>query len=422
MKKFSFFVAIMLVVNSSFGQSIEDIQKYVMLRQTKQAVEAVDKYLAVEKNAKKPDGWYYKGYAYDLSSKDSGMIMTESSANKAIAFDAMKKYFEMDPKAPLSVDENNSVLFDLYVGYSSDLGVKSYTAKDFAAAFEYFQKSLEVHDFIYAKGLTGSDGFKFTALDTTLTIYTAIAARDAKKLDEAAIYYKKLTDADVTDAQYIDAYQYLADYYKTKKDVANFTVIIEKGKKNYPANSDYWTLMEIDMQTDGVEKPELFDKYDMLMTKYTDNYVLAYNYSVELYRYIYSDEAKGINTTAYKEKLPVILKKAIADSSTLDANFLLANFLFNNSIDLSEEARKMTGTKPADVQKKKDLHAASTTAMNEAIPYAEAVVTMFPAIAEPKGSEKVNYRQSLSMLRDIYDMKKDTAKVAMYEEKLKQAK
>jgi tetratricopeptide (TPR) repeat protein len=422
MKKFSFFVAIMLVVNSSFGQSIEDIQKYVLLRQTKPAKEAVDKYLAVEKNAKKPEGWYYKGYVYDLTSKDSAISMTESSGFKNTSFDAMKKYFEMDPKAPLSVEEKNSVLFDLYVGYSSDLGVKSYTAKDYEAAFNYFQKALEVHDFIYAKDLSGADNYKFSALDTTLTIYTAIAANDAKKKDEAAVFYKKLTDANVSDAQYIDAYQYLADYYKTKKDVASFTAIIEKGKKYYPNNNDYWTLMEIDMQTEGVEKPELFDKYDMLMTKYPDNYVLCYNYSVELYRYIYSDEMKTANTSAYKAKLPVVLKKAIAIKSTSEANFLLANFLFNNSIDLSEEARKTTGTKPADVQKKKDLNAASTAAMNEAIPYAEKVVSLFPEIAEPKGSEKVNYRQALSMLRDIYETKKDTAKATMYDDKIKQIK
>ena len=421
MKKFSFFIAIMLVITTAFGQSLEDIQKYVMLRQIKPAKEAVDKYLAIEKNAKKPEGWYYKAYTYDMTSKDSALGIPESAALKNTAFAAMKTYFEMDPKGTLSVDEKNSVLFDLYVGYSTELGVKSYTAKNYDAAFEYFQKALEVHDFIYSKNLTGENNYKFSALDTTLTIYTAITANDAKKKDDAAIYYKKLTDANVSDAQYVDAYQYMLDYYKTKKDAANFAAILEKGRKYYPTNNDYWTLMEIDQATEGIGKPQIFDKYDMLIAKYPDNYVLAYNYSVELYRYIYSEEMKTANTAPYKEKLPVILKKAISIKSTSEANFLLANFLYNNSIDLADEGRKIKGTKPADVKSKKDLAAASAAALNEAIPYAEKVVSLYPEIQKPKGSEKVNYRQSLTMLRDIYETKKDTAKVTAYDAKIKEA-
>lgn len=420
MKKFSFFAAIILFVNIAFGQSIDDIKKYVILGQAKPAKEAVDKYLAVEKNAKKPDGWYYKGYAYDLTSKDSALSITQSSALKTESFDALKKYFELDPKAPLSSAENNSILFDLYVGFSSELGVKSYTQKNYEAAFENFKKALEVHDYIYSKNLVGANNYKFSEFDTTLILYAGIAANDAKKKDDAAIFYKKLTDANIADTQYIDAYQYLVDYYKTKKDSANFAATLEKAKKFYPKNIDYWTALEIEQATDGVEKPQIFDKYDALMARHPDNYVLPYNYSVELYRYIYSEEMKNANTAAYKEKLPEILKKAIAIKSTSEANFLMTNFLYNNSIDLSEEARKIKGPKPADLKKKKDIEAASTKAMNEAIPYAEKVVSLFADIQKPKGSEKINYKQSLVILKNIYDVKKDTAKAAMYDKKIKE--
>jgi len=421
MKKLSFFAAVTLFVNIAVGQSLDDIQKYVLLRQAKPAKEAVDKYLAVEKNAQKPDGWYYKGFAYDLVSKDSGISLADNSALKSTSFSAMQKYFELDPKGHLSTEENNSVLFDLYIGFSTEIGVKSYTQKNYDLAYENFKKALEVHDFIYSKNLLGANNYKFSAIDTTLTIYTAISANDAKKKDEAAVYYKKLTDADVSDEQYIDAYQFLADYYRTKKDSVNFAIIIAKGKKYYPKNNDYWTAMEIEEATEGIGKPQIFDKYDALMGKYPDNYLLAYNYSVELYRYIYSEEMKTANTAVYKEKLPVVLKKAIAIKSTSEANFLMGNFLYNNSIDLSEDAKKIKGTKPADVKSRKDMEAASDKALNDAIPYAEKVVSLFPEIQKPKGSEKVNYRQALSILKNIYEIKKDAAKVATYDAKLKEA-
>ena len=419
MKKFSIFTAIVLFVNIAFGQSLDDIKKYVLLRQVKPAKEAVDKYLAVEKNALKADGWYYKGFAYDLTSKDSGISIADGSALKTEAFNALKKYFELDPKAPLSMEEKNSLLFDLYVGFSSELGVKAYTQKNYEVAHENFKKAIEVHDFIFSKNLTGSNNYKFSELDTTLTLYTAISANDAKKKDDAAMFYKKLADANIADTQYVDVYQFLADYYKTKKDSANFVTIIEKGKKLYPKNIDYWTALEIEEATEGVGKPQIFDKYDVLLAKYPDNYVLPFNYGVELYRYIYSDEMKAANTNMYKEKLPVILKKAIALKSTPEANFLMANFLYNNSIDVNEEARKLKGPKPADLKKKKDMEAAATASMNEAIPYAEKVVSSFADIQKPKGSEKVNYKQSLVILKNIYDVKKDAAKSAMYDAKAK---
>ena len=41
-----------------------------------------------------------------------------------------------------------------------------------------FKKCLLVHDYIYANNLKGANGFAFSALDTTLVFYTAIAAAE----------------------------------------------------------------------------------------------------------------------------------------------------------------------------------------------------------------------------------------------------
>lgn len=65
------------------------------------------------------------------------------------------------------------------------------------------------------------------------------------------------------------------------------------------------------------------------------------------------------------------------------------------------------------------METAATASMNEAIPYAEKVVSSFADIQKPKASEKVNYRQSLVILKNIYDVKKDAAKSAIYDAKAK---
>lgn len=419
MTKFFFLIAFSLLVTATHAQDIKEIRNYTLLGQNQKAKDALDKFMAVPKNAEKADGWYYKGYIYNQSSKDSTKTVAENAALKTSAFEALKKYRELDPKSTLLAEQNNSALYDLYVGFYSDLGVKAYLAKDPASAFEYFKKGLEVHDYVASNNLVGNNGYKFSALDTTLTLYTAIAAGEAKKPEDAAVFYKKIVDAGISDPQYIDAYQVLADRYKTTKDKAAFADIIAKGRKLYPANNEYWSAMEIEEATDGVGKPEVFGKYEELMAKNPTNYTLPYNYSVELYRYIYGDEAKGVNTAEYKTKLPEILKKAIALKSTSEANFLLANFLYNNSIDISEDARKMKAVKPDELKKKKEVQAQADAAMMQAIPYAEAVVSLFGGIAKPKSSEKINYKQSLVILKNIYEVKKDAAKVASYEKMIK---
>lgn len=422
MTKFFISVAFTLLITASYAQDkdTKEIRNYVLLGQFQKAKESVDKYLTVPKNAAKPEGWYYKGFVYNQLSKDSTKTIAQNAEVKATAYESLKKYREMAPKAELLEEQTNSPLFDLYVGYYSDLGVKAYLAKDPAAAFENFRKALEIHDYIYANNLTGNNGYKFSALDTMLTLYTAITANEAKMMDESTKYYKKITDAEIADPQFIDAYQVLADRYKAAKDKAAFADIIAKGKKLFPANNEYWTAMEIEEATDGVGKPEIFTRYEELMVKNPGNYTLPYNYGVELYRYIYSDETKNVNTDEYKKKLPEVMDKAIKIKSTPEANFLLANFLYNNSIDIEEEARKIKGAKPEDIKKKKDMQAQAHVSRDQAIPYAETVITLH-GTAEHKTSEKVNYKQSLVILKNIYEEKKDAAKVASYDKLIKES-
>jgi tetratricopeptide (TPR) repeat protein len=420
MKNFLLLAMIAATVTAG-AQSIDDIRTYSLLGQQAKAKEAVDKYLAIEKNAKKPEGWFYKGYIYNQESKEPTKSLAESIALKAEAFEALKKYRSLDPKASLLAEQNNSPLFDIYIGYSTEIGVKAYEQKDPATAFEGFKRALEVHDYIYDNNLTGAGGFKFSAIDTTLTLYAGIAANEAKKADEGAVYYKKLADANIADPQYVDVYQTLADYYKNKKDKTAFLDILDKAKKLYPKNEEYWTALEIEDAVEGVQRPAVFERYEALLAKYPKNYIVAYNYSVELYQYIYSDEMKNTNTSEYKKKLVETIKKAVDNKATVEANFLAANYLYNNSIDISEEARKIKGPKPEDLKKKKALEAESLQNLDQAIPYAQAVLDLFPSIAKPKASEKANYRQALSILKNAYDIKKDTAKAAQYDKMLKEA-
>lgn len=401
------------------AQDLDDISKMVYLKQTAKAKEAIDKYLAVEKNAKKPEGWYWKAVIVNQMSKDSTKSIEENSALKTEAFDLFKKYRQIDPKAALLEEEHNSSIYDLYANLGWELGVKAYNAKNFNASFDNFKKALEVHDYGVANGLVFNDGSKFPALDTLFTQYAAITAIEAKRLDEAATYHKKIVDAGLSGDSYADSYNFLVDYYKNKKDKAAFADIIGKAKTLYPTNNRYWTVVEIEVETEGIAKPDVFQKYEELLTKNPGSYDVAYNYAAELFNYVNATETPAASAAEYKKKLVEILKKAIAIKSTFEANFVMTVTLYNNSFDISDEASKIKGLKADDLKKKKALQNDAMQALNEAIPYGEAGVKLFSEIDKPTGSEKGNYRKLLSMMKNMYEVKKDAAKTAEYDAKMK---
>ena len=57
---------------------------------------------------------------------------------------------------------------------------------------------------------------KLYPLDTSLVLNTATSAIQAKKTDEAVMYYRKLTDADVAGKDYEEVYEFLVDHYSKR--------------------------------------------------------------------------------------------------------------------------------------------------------------------------------------------------------------
>jgi len=316
-----------------------------------------------------------------------------------------------------SNDKRN--LFDKYIDHYNN-ALKFYEKKMVEKALVSFIKALEVHDYMIANNIQASNGFKFSVLDTMLVLYTAIAANEAKKPDKAAFYHKKLVDAGLIGDSYADSYNFLVDYYK-KKNKAAFYEVLNKAKKFYPTNARYWTALEVEVETEGIQIPELFKKFDELVTANPGNYDVAYNYAAELFNYINSDDPKGVNLSEYKANLKDILRKSIAIKSTFEANFIMTVFQYNNSFDLTDEANKMQSLKPEVHKRKKALQAESMQALTEATPYGEAAAVAFKNIVDPSYAEKGNYRKLLTMLRNIYEVKKNTAKAAEYDAMIKTA-
>jgi len=416
MKKYLLVITLFVASFYAHSQDLKSISLNVTLKKFDEAKTEVDKFLAVEKNASKPEGWYYKAYIYNTLARDAKKTVAESKSLNDEAYAAIKKYAQVDPKTPLTKEENNSTLFNLYFSYY-DLGVKMYNEKKFAESFDFFRNSLEVHDYGIANSLNGPGTLKFAAHDTDLVWNLAVLANELKKKDDVVIYYKKIADADLGDEKYSSAYDELVLKYKREKNAELFAKYLAGAKKHYPIDMAYWELKEIDFALSDLEGEALLNKYEELTKALPNNYIVFYNYAVEIDKFLGTEAAKGKDAVVYKNKIEELFKKTINIKSTIEGNLQLANLYYSKTYDLQEQASKIKGTKPAEVKVKNEVLASIKTTMNEAIPFAEEAARLLGELKEYKFADKTNYKLALEILTNAYKMNGNAAKLAEYEKK-----
>ena len=192
MRKLILTILLATITARLFSQTLEDIEKYLALQRWEEAKGLVDKFLAVEKNAKTPKAWYYKGYIYG---ELGNLPKYAGTSVRMDAFEAYKKYQELDPKNAMMKDNENVEFFGLYNAYFDD-AIAKYNGKKYADAFKSFRNAMMIEDFVHSKNYSYK-GYSFPAMDTQLIQNTALSAYLAKDSASAAVYYQKLADAKI---------------------------------------------------------------------------------------------------------------------------------------------------------------------------------------------------------------------------------
>ncbi len=416
MKKYVLLFTLLMGGLYSYSQNLDNVRKLLILKQYEKAKPEIDTYLSDPKNAAKAEAWYYKAFIYNTVARIPTKTVAESLGLYQTAYDALKKYAELDPKAPLTTEENNATAYNIYYGFY-DMGIKTYNEKNFSESFNLFKKTLEVHDYIYGKKLPGAVGLTFTSHDTDVVWNLAILANELKNKNDALVYYQKIADAGLKDEKYATAYDELVLKYKREKNAEQFAKYVAAAKKNYPVDLPYWENQEIEFALIDLENEALFAKYEELTQKLPNNYPVFYNYAVEIDKFLNTSAATGKNTEAYRKKINELFKKALAIKSTTEVNLQLANLYYSKAYDFQEQAGKIKGTKPAEVKLKNELTASAKTSMSDAIPYAEEAVKQLATLKEYKFGDKVNYKLALEILSNAYKMSGNAAKAAEYEKK-----
>ncbi len=419
MKKYLLAIVLFTASYVAHSQDLKSISINVTLKKFDDAKTEVDKFLAVEKNAAKPEGWYYKAYIYNMLARDSKKTVAESKSLNDEGYAALKKYAQIDAKVPLTKEENNSTLFNLYYSYY-DLAIKLYNEKRFDESYELFKRSSDVHDYGIAGKLDGPNGLKFAAHDTDLVWNLAVLANELKKKDEALVYYKKIADANLGDEKYANAYDELVKKYKSEKNPELFNKYVTAAKKYYPVDLPYWENKEIEFALADLENEALLNKYEELTKTLPNNYIVFYNYAVDIDKFLGTDAGKSKDAAAvaaYRSKIEDLFKKAVSIKPNIEGNLQLANLYYSKTYDLQDRAAKIKGTKPAELKAKNDLNASVKANMNQAIPFAEEAVRLLAELKEYKFSDKANYKLALEILSNAYKMNGSTAKFAEIEKK-----
>ncbi len=419
MKKYLLLVILVTGSINAMSQKLEDIRKYVLLSKYDMAKELLDKFLSDEKNSANPEGLYYKAVTYTALSRTATNSLEVNKKLNEASYEALTRYRQLDSAAAFTVKEENSTYYNIYNSFY-DLGIKNYTAKNVEEGYKMFLKTLEVHDYVYTNKLNGPSGLKFSEHDTDIVWNLVVLANELNKKEDLYTYYKRIADADLSDERYADAYDHLVKKYMKEDNRELFDKYMQRAKKHY-STDPYWEAVEIDYALRGLENEELFKKYEELLIKYPNNYMLVFNYGLEMEKFINSGDLKGKDISAFKKKIPEMYKRAIAINSTLDANMLLTNFYYNSSFDILDEVSKIKGTKPEDVKKKNELMALNKEALNLCIPSGEAGIRLFSELKEYKSHDKVNYKQLLDILSSVYKKNGNTAKAEEYEKKKAEA-
>lgn len=394
-----------------FAQNADKAKDLLKANKLPEAKAEIDKVLAVEKNQKSGDAWYYKLKIYNAIAAND-QLKTQYPDARDQAFEALKKYTEVDDKKLLLLQmDGYKPVNEIYQGYFQ-VGANDYNAAKYNDALQAFGGALQTSSFMNSKGWTN------LKIDTTSTLYAGISAEKAGKKDTAAIYYGKLAEAKIANingSNMVEIYKWLVDYYNQKKDAANTKKYIELAKEQYPEDL-FWPSTELDNLREAGNKDSLFAKYEEIVTKFPKNHLFFFNYGLELYQYA-SDTSSGhkpANAEELTKKAQTMLSKCLElQPDYPQAALVLGQISYNAGVDLQAQTKKIPGKAPEDIKKRADLRIAAGKKFDEAIPYFEKVDQDLGTKGKLKMDEKTSLKDAYDLLITIYEQKnlKDKAEV-----------
>ncbi len=425
MKKLLLFTAIILSVTVAKAQNIETIKFLLSANQFDKAREEVDKAMGNAKFAAKPEAWMMKTSIY------AALAMSEANRNTpkgdqllADAVAAFTKYKEMDKEMKLMDDplyQNGPAnIYSAYYGGAYN----DYKAKNWESAFGKIKKTLEYSDLLIARKILDKP------MDTDVVVLAAIVADQANHKEEAAGFYKKLADANLSGPDFESVYRYLVSYYFGKKDIASFEKYKAAGAKLYP-NSEFFQFDKVDFAVGLVNNlDEKIKAVEEVLATDPANFKANQVMGEIIYDALNPEKEETpipANAAELETKMITAFNKAAAAKPDSELPFLyIGDHFINKAVKVDEQrtahtkdmqARTKPGSKssPEDLKKRDDLDKLYSETLDGARePYTKACDILAARAKANDNSldprDKQQYKKAASYLGDIYTNKRINAK------------
>jgi tetratricopeptide (TPR) repeat protein len=384
MKKFLMLALSFVVLITTYAQDkqFQPVSNLFILGQVEKAKPEIDKIMNDPKAQAKAEGWLWKAriyselfYAEDLRAKYPG--------SGEIAFEAFKKYENMDPTYKLVSDASvgwrpmdliyvasfnvGRKFFDDAANLTKVIDRKADSIRKIQDSIiiisnnkknEYLDRIKLVKEELQKKqaGLWDSSYNTFVVaahmgeiivkkdlrktgakIDTVSVLYTAYAAQNAKKEDEASKYYEKFADLKIGGNDYKDAYTYILINASNKKNEEKFYKYLNIAKEVYPGGD--WDDFEFDYINKNltlVQKLEKYDKDDAAGTLNARKYLLFGQTFSEIGREEKHD-LDSLGKIKYERKAIDAFTKAYNKDNTLALAAFNAGVIYYNEFGVYEE-------------------------------------------------------------------------------------
>lgn len=408
MKKLLLLSIFAMTLQLATAQDYKKVQNAFLLGRIEDARTELDKLLNDPKTQAqaqaKPETYVWKAKIYASLFKDQQLSAKYTNAETE-ATAALKKYEELDPSfAVIKEKDGVGAYFDMYTTLVAQ-GSKRFDQKEWANAGQSFVNALSFIDKIIVNKWTSNT----IAMDTTSLLYAAICFQNAKDLEKASVYYKRIADNKVADTNYTDVYRFLVDYYtRGKKDEKQFYNYLGLAREVFPALNDEWESYEMDFidTYDLKAKTELYAKEEAAGTLTENKYI---QYGSAFANAKMKDDLDSATAAMYNNKALEAFKKAFGkNDKNAIAAFNAGVIFYNNFGELDDKVRdnirsvqRINAEKPIEKDPKKKA-AADAKAKAETEPYLKANAALEAPIVQ-------QVDQAIEWLEKAYTLLKDKA-------------
>lgn len=351
MRKLGLFLVLVMAVTILQAQNakVQSAFNYLKTGKIEKAKLAIDPAIEHVKTMSKAKTWFYYANVY-LS-----IHLAEDSAVKNLdlgaldkAYNAYLKAKELDLKEDFTKDITSRLMI---VGEQMfNNGVEAYSNKNYPAAVNYFNKTVEVNE-------------NFGRLDTTALFYSTLSAQLGDMDSEATTGYEKLMAMNYRKPVLYTNYSSLV---MESGDTLKALDIIQKGRIAYPDDFNVLiTETNIYLGTNQVEKA--LANLEMAVQKDTTNHSIWFAVGANYDQLMQKEEAGELRDT-YRENAKSAYQKAIElKPDYFDAYYNMGALNVNDAATLTQAANAL----PLGDEKYEGLIEKANTLLEEALPYLE---------------------------------------------------